>query len=792
MKRKISNSFLANLFTVGAVKESLTRTVSTFLKVGSAVYSPQNYETYSRIGYQKNALVFSCISKITTAASGVEWLLYKKQGTKYVEVYDHPILNLIKKPNPLQTWTAFTESWLGFYLLSGNSFIELNGPSDNLPPTELWPVRPDRMSIIVGKKGYPLGYKYSDNGFSKIFEVDQINFKSKMLHAKTFNPTDMWWGQSFLQAGISALDQNNKSNEWNLSMLQNAASPSGIFTIDVTPQNPKGELSDEKFARLKSEIDTMYAGAKNAGRPMLGEGGLKWQQMSLSPKDMDFFNNRNVSAEDICRIYGVPAEILGLGQKTFSNYKEANYAFYTSTVIPLLKLFRSHLNEKIVSLYGDDSFYLDFNEDDIEPIQTHRMDQYSTLQSVNYLTVNEKRNKVKYESVEGGDVFIIGTEAVKRPDEIGFSSFGGDDDITPDVNQPRLTTEQARGIMDIMQSLYDGKIDLGGAIALAKLTYGLTDEEASSIIKEPVVKKPNETIPDEDEEELSDEDKEMSFNSFKTFNPLNQNEMQQSRRQQAARKKRLEIGYAKSLNGAFLELSKSLQKITSEIKDKNLLMIALTREIYSDDNKERFSSIISKNSRQVAEEFGFVIFNEAKCAFPKSFEMKETNRKFDDFLTAFIARRTGEAIKTITDTNEKQMRRIVKRLTEENLIEGDSNPLLAKELFNEFESLSKGRSRVIARTETAIASNNASREAVKSINLPNMEKGWVSQLVGDRRDGGKNGDGPNHQIMNGQWVPLDEKFAVPPDADMDGPGDEHAEVGQLANCTCAMVYRSRN
>ena len=47
-------------------------------------------------------------------------------------------------------------------------------------------------------------------------------------------------------------------------------------------------MSPEQFERLKQELQDGLAGAKNAGRPLLLDGGLDWKPLSMSPKDMDF------------------------------------------------------------------------------------------------------------------------------------------------------------------------------------------------------------------------------------------------------------------------------------------------------------------------------------------------------------------------------------------------------------------------------------------------------------------------------------------------------------------------
>ncbi len=58
-------------------------------------------------------------------------------------------------------------------------------------------------------------------------------------------------------------------------------------------------LSNEQFERLKGELADSFQGAGNAGRPMLLEGGLKWQALSLSPAEMDFAGMKASAAREI-------------------------------------------------------------------------------------------------------------------------------------------------------------------------------------------------------------------------------------------------------------------------------------------------------------------------------------------------------------------------------------------------------------------------------------------------------------------------------------------------------------
>ena len=120
---------------------------------------------------------------------------------------------------------------------------------------------------------------------------------------------------AFVEAAMLVLDQNNAGSKWNLAMMQNQATPSGVLQVASTEYNPRGELTDEQFKRVKQEVTESYTGARNAGKPMLLEGNLKWQSISLSPKEMDFINSRNATAIELCIALGVPPEVMGLGQR---------------------------------------------------------------------------------------------------------------------------------------------------------------------------------------------------------------------------------------------------------------------------------------------------------------------------------------------------------------------------------------------------------------------------------------------------------------------------------------------
>ena len=99
-----------------------------------------------------------------------------------------------------------------------------------------------------------------------------------------------------------------------------------------------------------------HQGARNAGRPMLLEGGLDWRPMGFSPSDMEFHETKLSAAREIALAFGVPPMLLGIpGDATYANYAEAHRAFYRLTVLPLATRVTASVAWWLSEHLGDDS-----------------------------------------------------------------------------------------------------------------------------------------------------------------------------------------------------------------------------------------------------------------------------------------------------------------------------------------------------------------------------------------------------------------------------------------------------
>jgi len=162
-------------------------------------------------------------------------------------------------------------------------------------------------------------------------------------------------------------------------------------------------LSDDQLQRLREEMGQLYQGDRNAGRPLILEGGLDWREMSLSPKDMDWLSGRNNAARDISVAFGVPSQLIGIPDaQTYANMEQARLAFYEETVLPLVTRVIAGVDHWISPMYRDHP-ELDFDPDSISALTEKRQSQWNKIQTANFLTRNEKRAAAGYGAIEGGD-----------------------------------------------------------------------------------------------------------------------------------------------------------------------------------------------------------------------------------------------------------------------------------------------------------------------------------------------------------------------------------------------------
>lgn len=357
-----------------------------FAGEGIAHWSGRSYGGLARTGFMKNPVAHRAVRLVAETAASVPWLAYIGD----TEMSGHEALALLAQPNARQAGPDFFEALYGHLMLSGNAYVEPLVLGERM--RELHLLRPDRVSVVEGRDGWISGYDYRAGNATRRLPAEAEGGIS-LLHLKLFHPLDDHLGFPPLAAAGAALDLHNAAGEWNKALLDNSARPSGAL---VYQPKEGGNLTADQYERLKAELESGYAGAVNAGRPLLLEGGLDWKSMGLSPKDMDFIEAKNAAARDIALSLGVPPMLIGIpGDNTYANYQEANRAFYRLTVVPLLARTAASFSAWLSDAYGE-ALRLEPDLDRIAGLSAERDALWARVGAAEFLTEEEKRQAVGY------------------------------------------------------------------------------------------------------------------------------------------------------------------------------------------------------------------------------------------------------------------------------------------------------------------------------------------------------------------------------------------------------------
>jgi HK97 family phage portal protein len=272
-------------------------------------------------------------------------------------------------------------------LLHGNAFIQILCNAEG-EPAELYALRPERVTIEPDARGWPAAYLYrAGDSVMRLPAADALG-RASIVHIKAFHPMDDHYGLGCLGAAAGAVAIHNAATRWNKALLDNAARPSGALVYD--PGEAGAALSSDQFERLKAEMEASFSGTANAGRPMLLEGGLKWQSMSLTPADMDFVGLKAAAAREIALAFGVPPMLLGLpGDNTYANYSEANRALWRLTIVPLAGKILSGIEQGLRAWWPDMRLAIDL--DRVPALAADRERLWAQLSAADFLSAEEKR-----------------------------------------------------------------------------------------------------------------------------------------------------------------------------------------------------------------------------------------------------------------------------------------------------------------------------------------------------------------------------------------------------------------
>ncbi len=340
--------------------------------------------------------VSTATNLISTDMARLPRKLYKRQGTireEWQEILEHPLLDLINRPNPLMTGTQVLKLRQLHLDLTGMAFWY--APRNGLGlPAEIWPLLPHMLVKIETENNDPAkikGFRFRDDlGKETVYAWEDV------VYFRYPHPKSLLYGASPIQQQALAYDTDEALRKYQRAFLANSARPDYVLSSD-------GALTDDTVKRIKTRLKQDHGGPDRVGEPMIMSNGLKPVPLSFSAKDFEFMALAGWTRDNLLAAYGVPAAKLGLVEDVNrANGSEADITYRRECIGPRAEAASEDVTYQLASRY-DPKLWLEFENhvpDDENAAHARKMAELDH----GLITVNEWRDEEGLPSLEGGDV----------------------------------------------------------------------------------------------------------------------------------------------------------------------------------------------------------------------------------------------------------------------------------------------------------------------------------------------------------------------------------------------------
>ncbi len=393
-----------------------------------------------------------------------------KDGKKTL---DDEVLKFLKHPNDDMVQIDFLENMGNFYLTTNEVYFVATGRL-NRAPSELTIESPEFVDVKTDTDGVIDKFIIRKNGrvVETFFRADrEYRFFNKTNSAeiwqvKGFNTSRNVRGRSKLSSAVYEIEQYLQAAIHNLSLLENGVRTTGAFTADEP-------LTDEQFDRLRDQINENQAGARNAGKSIILEGGMDYKEMSLSPKEMDFEKLKQSTTEAIFKRYKIPLALVSTDHMAEATMDASMLMLYDIVVLTIAERLFAELTRFLAPRFSlsEDERIVPYKKD-IQALQIRTVKEVKNKKETGVHTIDEIREAMGDEPLpdgKGKDLYIPRNMVKIGEENLGAPGTGvqgadnrqkpGDADMDSDTPTDNERVKMTRGTF---VAILKNQVDLKG------------------------------------------------------------------------------------------------------------------------------------------------------------------------------------------------------------------------------------------------------------------------------------------------------------------------------------------
>lgn len=337
--------------------------------------------------------VWACVRLLSESVSTLPMKIYERQsdGSRKL-ARDNPVYQLLcRRPNAEMTPSRFMLMLVASICLRGNAFVEKHFIGSKL--VSLVPLLPQNMVVKRLDSGR-LEYTYTENGKPRVIP------ERNLMHIRGFG-LDGICGMMPLSSGRDVIGAAMAVEESAAKIFENGLQSSGFLSADMA-------LDEGQRERLRDYM-AKFTSSKNAGKIMVLEGGLKYQNVTMNPEAAQMLETRSFGIEEICRWFRVPPFMVGHTSKQSSwssSLEGMNLQFLTHTLRPLLVNIEQEIARCLLG--GDEDLFAEFSvEGLLRADSAGRAAYYTSALQNGWMSRNDVRRLENMPPIEGGDIYTV-------------------------------------------------------------------------------------------------------------------------------------------------------------------------------------------------------------------------------------------------------------------------------------------------------------------------------------------------------------------------------------------------
>lgn len=356
----------------------------------------RDYSALPTIQSNNNSTAFSCIDRIASEFALLNFGIYSTKTRQKVKA--HSLYSVLKEPNlEERKFNFFYQSCIDYF--NGGCF---------------WLIRRFEGEVISLFRLQPQAVRITRTETNKkvyMYNGKELTANDVVYIPSRFNYSTLTGGGSIFDA-VSSVFQTAASIE----TFANASFQNGFVgkrpVIDIAGAFP--EITEEQLAELKAKFQQEYAGAANAGRPLIKQKGIEFSSIegTSDNQSQELAKNREEQKKLVSQVFGIPLALL----EGTTRDLEADFTLFLQFA---LRPVATQFEEAINSLLDESRYYFEFDYNGVLKVSLQqRIDAYVKQINNGILSLNDVLAKENMQPIEAGDTHFMPVNMMPWNDEI--------------------------------------------------------------------------------------------------------------------------------------------------------------------------------------------------------------------------------------------------------------------------------------------------------------------------------------------------------------------------------------